>query len=55
MVDVSAFYSSFDQVLANARQHGADVVIKLDRNDTLVLKNVNLGTLTESDFVVQTV
>ena len=30
-------------------------MIKLDRNDTLVLKNVNLGTLTESDFVVQTV
>ena len=51
-VDVSAFFSSFDQVMTNARQHGADVVIKLDRNDTLVLKNVDLGALTESDFVV---
>ena len=51
-VDVSAFFSSFDQVMTNARQHGADVVIKLDRNDTLMLKNVDLGALTESDFVV---
>jgi hypothetical protein len=51
-VDVSAFYSSFDQVLANARQSGNDVIIKLDRNDSLVLTSVDLSTVTASDFVV---
>lgn len=51
-VDVSAFYSDFNQVLANSRQQGGDVVIGLDRNDTLVLKNVDLNTLTDADFVV---
>jgi hypothetical protein len=52
VADVSAFYSSFDQVRANARQRGSDVVIRLDANDTLVLKNVDLNDLTAIDFVV---
>ena len=51
-IDVSGFFSSFDDVLENARQRGQDVIIKLDRNDTLVLKDVDLSTLTQSDFIV---
>jgi hypothetical protein len=51
-VDVSAFFSSFDQVQAHAQQQGGDVVIKLDRKTTLVLKNVDLNALTEDNFIV---
>jgi hypothetical protein len=49
-VDVSAFYSNFDQVRATARQQGGDVVIRLDRNDALVLTGVDIDALTENDL-----
>jgi hypothetical protein len=50
-IDVSAFFSNFGQVQAHAHQHGGDVVINLDRNDTLVLEHVTFGTLTMGDFI----
>jgi hypothetical protein len=50
MIDVSAFFSNFNQLTAHAHQRGANVVIDLDRNDTLVLENVSLANLKVGDF-----
>jgi hypothetical protein len=50
-VDVSAFYSGFSDLLVRAAQVGDDVVIKLDRDDKLVLENVRLEDLESSNFV----
>ena len=50
VVDVSAFFSDFDDVMAHAFQKGGDTIIALDRNDRLVLENTLLGTLDVGDF-----
>jgi hypothetical protein len=50
LIDVSAFFANFDQLTAHAHQRGADVVIALDRNDTLVLENVSFANLKVGDF-----
>jgi Peptidase M10 serralysin C terminal len=50
-VDVSAFYSGFGDLLVHAMQTGDDVVIKLDRDDKLVLEHVTLGDLEASNFI----
>jgi hypothetical protein len=50
VVDVSAFFSDFDDVMSHAFQKGGDTVIALDRNDRLVLENTLLGTLDVGDF-----
>jgi len=51
-IDVSEFFSSFSQVTAHSHQQGNDVVINLDKNDTLVLLNVHLSDLTNGDFIL---
>src|SRR5262245_25729968 len=51
VADVSAFFSSFDQVEAHSSQQGANVVINLDHNDKLVLQNVQLSALNAGDFL----
>jgi len=51
VVDVSAFFGSFGALQARSSQHGADVVIALDKNDKLELANVTLGALTVGDFL----
>jgi hypothetical protein len=48
---VSAFFSGFGELLAESSQSGADVVIDLDHNDTLVLSNVQLNALYAGDFL----
>ena len=50
VVDVSAFFLDFDELLDSSSQKGSDVLIKLDNNDSLVLANVQLGALTAGDF-----
>ena len=50
VVDLSAFFSDFDDVMAHAFQKGGDTIIALDRNDRLVLENTLLGTLDVGDF-----
>jgi hypothetical protein len=52
VVDLSAFFSSFGQLMAHSHQQGSDVVIALDHNDTLVLSHLQLSTLTAQDFIV---
>jgi hypothetical protein len=51
VIDVSAFFSDFDELLAESSQNGADVVIALDHNDTLVLTNLQLSALNVDDFL----
>ena len=50
-IDVSAFFSSFDEVQDASSQSGNDVVIALDHNDTLVLAGMQLGALSAGDFI----
>lgn len=53
-IDVSAFFTNFDDLTAHSHQSGADVIIDLDHNDQLVLKNVQLlgpTGLTFDDFL----
>ncbi|MBA4097326.1 MAG: hypothetical protein C0484_11240 [Rhodospirillum sp.] len=50
VVDLSAFFADFDDVMSHASQKGGDTVIALDRNDRLVLENTQLSTLDVSDF-----
>jgi hypothetical protein len=52
VVDLSAFFSSFGQVMAHSHQQGTDVVIALNHNDTLVLGHVQLSALNSADFIV---
>ena len=52
VVDVSAFFSSFDDLWAHSQQQGGNVVIALDRNDRLVLENVDLDDLNDDDFLI---
>ena len=49
--DVSVFYSSFRDLLAHTTQVGSDAFIRLDRDDTLVLENVNRDDLEQNNFV----
>jgi hypothetical protein len=51
VIDVSAFFSNFSQLTAHSRQRGNDVVVTFDHNDTLVLENVQIGTLNVHDFL----
>jgi hypothetical protein len=50
VVDVSAFFSSFDDLEAHGQQSGNNVVITFDHNDQLVLVGVQLGALHAGDF-----
>ena len=51
IIDVSAFFSKFSELMAHSSQHGNDVVVALDHNDTLVLENVQLDALKFGDFL----
>jgi hypothetical protein len=44
-VDVSAFFSNFNQLANHIAQNGNDVVVSLDHNDTLVFEHTQLATL----------
>ena len=50
-IDVSAFFTNFDDLKAHSHQNGSDVIIDLDRNDQLVLSNVQLLGLHADDFL----
>jgi hypothetical protein len=50
-IDVSAFFSSIDDLTAHSHQSGNDVIITLDRNDQLTLANVQLIGLHAGDFL----
>jgi len=49
-IDVSDFFSNLDDLKAESEQIGADVIIALDHNDSLVLVGVQLNTLNADDF-----
>jgi hypothetical protein len=51
VIDVSAFYSSFQQMASNIHQVGNDAVITLDADDQLVLLNTPTRSLSVSDFL----
>ncbi|MBA4096156.1 MAG: hypothetical protein C0484_05225 [Rhodospirillum sp.] len=51
VVDVSAFFSGFDDLTDRSRQNNGDVVIDLDHNDRLLFANVQLTALNAGDFV----
>jgi len=51
VIDVSALFSSFGALATKSAQLGADVVITLDTEDSLVLLNTTLGALSAADFV----
>jgi hypothetical protein len=51
VVDVSAFFSSFEELTAHSGQCNGDVVIDLDHNDRVLLANVQLTALNAGDFV----
>jgi hypothetical protein len=51
VIDVSAFFSNFDELTDNSSDGGGGVVITLDRNDTLVLTGVSLSDLNAGDFL----
>jgi hypothetical protein len=50
VLDVSAFFSSFEELSAHSRQRNGDVIITLDHNDSLVLANLQLALLNAGDF-----
>jgi hypothetical protein len=50
VIDVSAFFADFDDVLSHASQKGGDTVIALDHNDRVVLESTLLGALDAADF-----
>jgi hypothetical protein len=49
-IDLSAFFSDFGALTAASSQHGNDVSIALDSNDSLMLLNVQLSALGAGDF-----
>ena len=51
-IDVSAFFTDIDDLMAHSRQSGDDVVINLDQNDQLVLSNVQLSGLQDNFLFV---
>jgi hypothetical protein len=50
VIDVSAFFSDFGDVLAHASQKGGNTLIALDGNDRVVLENTLIGALDTGDF-----
>ena len=40
VINVSAFYSNFDDLVAHSKRDGSDTIINLDHNDQLVLMGV---------------
>jgi Ca2+-binding RTX toxin-like protein len=46
-----AIFADFADVQANMQQAGNDVVITFDANNTITLQNVNIGSLSASDFL----
>jgi hypothetical protein len=50
VIDVSAFFDDFNDLLTSSAQQGNDVVIALDNNDRLILENLQLGALNAGDF-----
>jgi hypothetical protein len=50
VIDVSAFFSSFDDLEAHSQQQGNNVVVALDHDDTLILENLQLNALNAGDF-----
>lgn len=50
VIDVSAFFSDFGDLLAHASQKNGNTVIALDGNDRVVLESTLLGTLDAGDF-----
>jgi hypothetical protein len=50
-IDVSAFYSSFDQLAPNIHQVDHDAVIRLDADDQVVLRNTRTSALSAGDFL----
>lgn len=50
VLDVSTFFTDFDDVLAHASQKGGNTVIALDQNDRVVLENTLLSALDAGDF-----
>jgi hypothetical protein len=51
VIDVSAFFSSFDELQSHSQQSGSDVVIDLHGRDALVLADVQLAALDAGDFL----
>jgi hypothetical protein len=49
-IDVSAFFSSFEDLFANSNDSGSGVVIALDADDVLVLVGVSKNDLHGDDF-----
>ncbi len=50
IIDISAFYSNFTDLMAHSRQVGTDVVIGLGHNNQLVLENEKLNMFNAGDF-----
>ena len=50
VIDVSAFFSNLDELIAASSQNSGDVEISLDQDDTLILAGVQLDTLNAGDF-----
>ena len=50
VIDVSTFFSSFEEMTDHISVEGGNVVIALDANDTLVLENVVSANLNSDDF-----
>jgi hypothetical protein len=50
VVDVSQFFTDFDDLLDASSQKGNNVLVALDNNDSLVLENVQLSSLNAGDF-----
>jgi len=48
VINVSAFYSNFDDLAAHSEQNGSDTIINLDNNDQLVL--IGVAVLHPVDF-----
>ena len=51
VIDMSAYFSSFGNLMAHSSRHGNDVVIDLGHNDQLVLGHLKLSTLNAGDFL----
>ena len=50
-IDISAFFASFDDLLAHSTEQGSDLVVTLDHNDLLVLANWQISGLQSGDFL----
>ncbi|NJN36428.1 MAG: hypothetical protein HC794_04400 [Nitrospiraceae bacterium] len=50
VINVSAFFSGFADLISQSSQIGSDTIIALDGNDCLILENTLVSTLNEGDF-----